>query len=363
MERVDLTLPLASTLVGPIGYCPYQASVQSPGDRRRFPTVARKLGLEWQVFQEGTQYRTIYVTSNADLTRFSRWPQDGTKIVFEMVDSYLEAPTWHPKTMIRGVGKWALGHHRHLELSYSKTIEAMCRRADLVVCSTPEQRDRMSGWNGNIHCILDLHEELGAARTNGRPDTGTINIFWEGLGQTTAHFAEIARPLQALASERPIRLHLVTDLSYKALNVPGLAWDTKKRMRKLLAGVNFFLAEWNPTAIEALAATCDFAVLPINRSDRMARSKPENRLLIAWHLGLPAIVSDTPAHTRLMTDYGGPRWLCRGEGDWLSSLRDACDSATARERASQAGLAYATREHSTEVLLGKWQSALATISS
>jgi hypothetical protein len=41
-------------------------------------------------------------------------------------------------------------------------MEAMCRRADAVVCSTEEQRRQLLALCPNVHVILDAHGELGS---------------------------------------------------------------------------------------------------------------------------------------------------------------------------------------------------------
>ncbi len=56
------------------GYIPYQDKATSPGDRRRFPLVAQKLGLNLEIDSKDSTYDVIYVTNNADLTRYRRYP-------------------------------------------------------------------------------------------------------------------------------------------------------------------------------------------------------------------------------------------------------------------------------------------------
>lgn len=342
------------------GYIPYQLGAQSPGDRRRFPAVAEKLGLDWECYRPEAHYDVLFVTSNADLTHFRRWPQERTKIVYDMVDSYLDVPDWEPKALIRGAGKWLFRKHRHFEVSYRKTVQAMCQRADLVVCSTPEQRTKIAEFNRNVHPILDFHEELGQKIVSAG-QTSTINIFWEGLGLTASQFSLIAGVLRELSFEFSFRLHFVTDLEYRPINTPWPTLSTRRMLKKMLGPIEFYLAEWNPTTIQAIAGVCDLGVIPLRLDKPLFRAKPENKLLIMWRLGLPTVVSSTPAYVRTMEAYGGPRWACQNEREWRDVLREALSNADSRKRAADLGAVYAEERYGVDALLGRWIAALETV--
>lgn len=345
------------------GYIPYEIGAGSPGDRRRFPAFAEKLGLRWELYQSGREYDVIYVTSNADLTAFRRSSRDGkSKIVFEMVDSYLSVPDWEAKALIRGVGKWLFRRHRHLELSYRKTIAGMCKRADLVVCSTPEQRNQLRAFNKNVHDILDLHDELGeVARLGPVPGRRTIEIFWEGLALSASQFSLVSDVLRRLSREHPLRLHVVTDLRYKPVNAPIPPWDTRRMLERILPDVRFHLAEWNPATVRALAAQCDIGIIPLRLDKPLYSNKPENKLLIMWRLGLPVVTSATPAYRRTMEAYGGPNWSCNCQDDWYYHLREAISNTEARSAAGEAGQRYALKAAGTDALLERWRRALETL--
>ncbi len=343
------------------GYLPYQSGGVSPGDRRRFPAAATKLSLNWELYEPRSSYDVLYVSSNADLTHFRRWPQDGTKIVFDMVDSYLEIPDWEPKALIRGAGKWLLKKHRHLEFVYRKTVLGMCERADLVVCATPEQQSRIQQINPNVHPILDFHEELQTLPPHMNGDGATIDLLWEGLGINVYGFSEIAEVLEALAEVTPIRLHLVTDLTLRPFNAPWPVFNTRRVLEQRLKKVEFYLSEWNPVTLAALSRVCDLGIIPLSLEDPFLRAKPENKLLIMWRLGLPTVVSATPAYERVMRAYGGPNWSCPDQGTWFETLKQAIGEPQLRTKAAEKGQRFVQSNLSTEHLLKRWSAALATL--
>ena len=345
------------------GYIPYRAGANSPGDRRRFPRVAAELGLQWEEFREGGDYDVLYATSNADLTAFHRIPEGGPRLIFEMVDSYLDVEGFDSKGLVRGIGKWLLKRHAHLELNYGQTVRRAAARADMVVCSTPEQKAEYDLLNPNVHAILDMHDEIGPPNHEAGPDSDDgLHLLWEGLGLTVNQFHVVAPVLQELSRSLPITLHLVTDLTYKAINAPIPPFSTKRLTERTLGpAVKFYMTEWNPFALRVLAGKCHLGLIPLDHERPLYRAKPENKLLIMWRLGLPVVTSATAAYTRVMAEYGGPDWSCRNLDDWQRNLYEALTDAAKREKAREAGLRYVTETMSIEVLMAKWRDALATL--
>jgi hypothetical protein len=314
------------------------------------------------MYQQSKSYDVVFVTSNADLTAFRRFPLDDTKIVFEMVDSYLAVPDWEPKALVRGMGKWLFRRHKHLEPLYRRTVAGMCQRADLVMCSMPEQRAQMAVWNNNVHDVLDFHDELvGNPCLETGPGKRTFDLFWEGVAITAFQFSAISEVLREVAKDFPLRLHLLTDLKYRPINAPIPWWDTKKTLERSLSGIEFYLAEWNPASVRAMASQCDLGLIPMLLDKPLCQSKPENKLLIMWRLGLPVIVSATPAYTRTMKAYQGPNWACSDSQDWHQCLREALESPEKRALAAKKGELYANADFGADALLQRWTAALATL--
>ena len=344
------------------GYVPYAPEAKSPGDRRRFPAIAQKLGLRWELYRDDAEYDVLFVSSNGDLPYFHRLPRPGPKLCFDMVDSYMAVSTWDPKNLVRGAGKWANGSHSKLELSYRRTLEAICRRADLVVCATPEQQETMVKFCPNTHPILDFHEELGALPASSPPPgDNRFHLFWEGLGLTASQFGAVREALHVVNRDFPLVLHVVSDLKYRPINLPVPKIDTSRLVRKQLGELPFYLYEWNPTAVRALASSCHLGLIPLYLDQELFANKPENKLLIMWRLGLPVVVSATPAYTRTMAAYGGPNWACRTTEDWIDALRGAFSNTAVRERAASLGQRYAETEHGEEALRLRWTWALSSL--
>jgi hypothetical protein len=111
--------------------------------------------------------------------------------------------------------------------------------------------------------------------------------------------------------------------------------------------------QWNELTVSHISSACDFAVIPINSNDTMDNGKPEDKLLIFWLMGLPAVVSETPAHLRAMKG-AGVSMACRTTNDWVSTIKDIVDNKTKRNQSAKKGFAYASRVNSKERIISLW---------
>lgn len=342
-----------------IGYDPYSPSLQPPGDRRRFVNWARSRGVPFELADPQASYDVVVLSARADISRWARLPRHRGRIVYDLIDSYLTVPAWSARDVARGIGKSVVRHHRRLTPSYTQAVIDMCRRADVVLCSTPEQQADISRYCADVRVILDIHDEVRPVR---RPDPveGQLRLFWEGLPQNLAGFRPaVNEALRQLTTELDVSLHVTTDATYpRWLGRVGVA-DTEALLRDL--PVPTTLHAWSPDAVADVAAQCDVGLIPLDLTDAFAAGKPENKLLIMWQLGLPVVASATPAYLRTM-GAAGLDDTCVTPQDWVAALRRLADPG-ARARASQAGLDYVRKNHDGEDIRRAWDALFADLTA
>lgn len=340
-----------------IGYVPYRPDLSAPGDRRRFPWWAERRGVPFSLADPDGDYDLVVLSARADITTWVHQPLR-TRLVYDLIDSYLAVPRTSPKALLRGAAKFAVRETAHLSLSYRRSIEMMCRRADAVVCSTEEQRSQIGRLSTNVHVVLDAHSELGSWRKADYRAGSPFRLVWEGLPDTVRHFEVVAPVLAQVAAERPLELHLITDLRrYRWLGRVGTQ-STSRIARELFEPT--FLYEWNLGLLGPIATACDLAVIPLDLEDRFAAGKPENKLLMLWRLGMPTITSATPSYKRAMKG-AGLDMTCSTAEDWRIALRRYCGDETARQQAGTAGRAYVERHHSEDTLIEAWDRVVRSV--
>ena len=338
-----------------IGYAPYSSDFSSSGDRRRFVYYANSKAIDFEIAKPENEYDIVFVTHGADITVWSKYDKSKAVIVYELVDSYLATPVLSFYGLFRGLAKYLSGKHKYCQLNQKKSIESMCRRADIVICSTEEQKNHIRRYCDDVRIILDVKSEYHNHRMTLQPElkNNELNIAWEGVPHNIKSFEVIRDALSILSKQYQINLHLITALKYKKYMNKYLTKHTVNEVKKYIDINNVYLYQWNELTVSHISSACDFAIIPIDSNDTMDKGKPEDKLLIFWLMGLPAVVSETPAHLRAMKG-AGVSMACSSTNDWVSTIKDIVDNKTKRNQSAKKGFAYASRVNSEERTISLW---------
>jgi len=276
-----------------IGYSPYSANLAEPGDRRRFPRYAATKGLKFDLVKRvSDDYDLVILSSKADIVAWSSLPRGGPKLVYELIDSQLALPKDDFKWKLLGTAKALTREITRPVSNYRSAIEAMCSRADAIICGSPEQKVELEAFNGNIHDILDFNEEIGGTPKADYEVRGRPILVWEGLSYSVEHLRLLGAVLDELNTALEVRI--ITDPFIPRMGAHYFKTPTNRILRETFA--NFDLRPWERQSMPALVTECDIAVIPIDLSNPVARSKPENKLMLLWRLGMPVVTSFTPAY-------------------------------------------------------------------
>ncbi len=339
-----------------VGYVPCSCDLLQPGDRRRFAYYALKRNIKFEIAHPSGKYDLVIVTERGDKSVWSKYRN--AKIVYDFVDSYLAISRCDPKGLLRGLAKYCAGESRHLELNYWKAIEGMCSRADAVLCSTEEQKQNILKLCKNVHIVLDFHNSVVRNVKTDYTCGSVFNFVWEGLPCNIGSLFEIREVLARLKEKYKIALHVVTDLYYYQYMGRYLRRDTSNLTRRLFDNVH--LHAWEEKTCSSIISGCDMAVIPIPLNNPLAAGKPENKLLLFWRMGMPVIVSATPAYSRAMQSCGLPM-ACRTQEEWLGTLEKYINNKQARGSAGQLGRVYAEDNYSEEKILARWDNVFKSI--
>lgn len=341
-----------------IGYVPYSDKLDKPGDRRRFCYYAKKRNVDFEIARPSKEYDVVIVTERGDLSVWGRLGNKKTKLVYDFIDSYLSIPRYDPKGMLRGLAKYIAGESRHLQLDHWKAIERMCGRSAAVICTTEEQKKAISGFCANTHMILDFHTDT-VRNTKERYAAGSVfNFVWEGLPHNIGSLYEIKDVLAELGAEHNIVLHIVTDLKYNQYMGKFGRRNTVDLAGKLFDNIR--IHEWDEKTCSSIVTGCDMALIPIPLNDPLAYGKPENKLLLFWRMGMPVIVSATPAYSRAMKKCG-LAMACRTKAEWRQALVKYINDENARREAGRRGRAFAEENYGEAKMLAKWDELFKSI--
>lgn len=347
-----------------IGYTAYSKDFRHPADLRRFCYYAEKRKIKFEIADPSETYDLLFLTQCADLSVWSDYQKGNCKIIFDFVDSYLSVPKWHMKGLFRGLAKYVAGQNRFLRLNYGKALETMCQRADAVVCSTLEQKADIQPFCHNTHRILDFHFMLMRAAKTDYSVGETFNFVWEGLPGNLKFVYEIKEVLQSLSTRYKIAFHAVTDLKYGKYMGKYCIKSTLLLAKKIFK--NSYVHEWKGGNFASTVSAFDLALIPIpldkpfGLDNSLAIRKPENKLLLLWRMGIPTIVSATPAYQRAM-DQCGLAMTCRTQDEWFNTLEKYMNDETARKEAGQRGKIFVDKNYSEDLMLSQWDELFSSV--
>lgn len=340
-----------------IGYAPFNPLFQHPADSRRFAGYAKARGLSIEVARPDERYDLVVVSELADISAWTKYR--GGKVVFDFIDSYLAIPRSDPRQLLRGIIWYLNGRHSRLRLDFKGALEAMCARADAVVCTTEEQKADIGAFCNNIHIVLDIHDEVVRSRKQDYAASTPFRLVWEGLPSNVPQLEAIASVLREVAARRPIELNIVTDIER-----PGaLPWLPRIKTADVARRVfrNAVVRRWDKTTVSEEITRCDAAIIPIVTSDPLTRGKPGNKLALLWRMAMPVVTSDTPSYRRMQAAASTPELACHSDADWAAALDRLMGSEDLRREAGRRGHDYVGEHLSTPKLLARWDAVFASL--
>lgn len=342
-----------------VAYVPLSRDFKHPGDCRRFSRYAEVRGIRVEIADPSEDYDVVVVSQGADLSIWNQYSKPRAKIVYDFTDSYLAISRRDPRGMLRGLAKFVTRQSRYLRLDHWKAIEDMCERSDAVVCVTEEQKADISKHCENVHIVLDMHN-MYVGEKKSYSAGKVFNLVWEGYPENLQAFYQIRDVLREIDSRRPLALHLITRLEFGRYMGKYLKRKSSDIARDILP--RSYVYEWNDQLCSSIIEACDMALLPIDLNIPFTTGKPENKLLIFWHLGMPTVASATPAFARTMARAGLPK-ACRSSDDWKQALELNIFDGEARAAAGLRGKAFAKANFSEEQLLAQWDEVFASVLS
>lgn len=346
-----------------VGLVPMCDVLMHPFDLRNFIYFARKRSVKFEIAKFDEEYDVVVLSPRADVSLWSRY-QGKAKLIYMIVDSYLAIPPFDVKGVLRGLAKYVSGEHKNLKLNYSLAVRQMCLRADAVVCTTLEQKEDIKNYCKNVHIILDFNFQVIRQEKLDHKTGQRINLVWEGQAENVQGFIQISKPLLELRKKYPIALHIITDLErrkymnkYRRVSV----LDDLKRIfgssylsNTASGGGSFvYLYQWNLEMLSRIITGADIAVIPLDLNDSLMRGKPENKLILFWRMGMPVLVSASPAYKRVM-DKCGLDSYCQNDAQWLVKLEEFIVDSNKRVSAALKGKTFAGRYYSEDEYLKQW---------
>jgi hypothetical protein len=344
-----------------IGYVPYSKDLSHPGDRRRVGIINDSLTFNLEV---GSPLNCeLLVLSGA--SNLNYWIKRTNKpVILDIVDGYLGERPSLLQDALRNLVRASNKSSNFSALTYSRALKRACTDASAVIVASPEQAEQVLQFNKNVFVILDDHSELDFSQKLRAESVSQASeekcIFWEGFGYTIKHFKIIAPYLDKFLLENKFKLVLLTNITFPRWGSYIGTIDTSRVIKRLfpLSYKKIEIIPWTLNKVIEKASQSNFAIIPVDTTDKFADLKPENKLMSMWHLGLPTLFSNTKAYQRV-ADEVGISSMCIKQDDWEIALRNL-ELAEIRDSMPKA-INYINEYHTRKILLEKWEKVFETV--
>jgi len=334
-----------------IGYVPCAISLKHPGDRRRFYYYAKKRGISYEIAKQNEHYDLVVLTQHADLSYWSKYKNNSTIIIYDLIDSYLSIPYTNVKGLFRGPAKYIVGQSKQLKVNHWESIRDMCRKSNAIICSTDEQKKILLDLNNNVHKILDFHDYFINTNKLNYTSSDRFNLVWEGLPQNIDQFHVLNDALKKISKKYNIALHVLTDPIYKKYMGKFTNVNTLRQLCKIYK--NSYLYNWNIHTLTSIICSFDLAIIPIDLTNEFTSGKPANKLLLFWRMAMPVITSATKANVKTMND-AGVLMYCKNTAEWVEMLETYINNETMRKKSAKIGNKFVKDKYSTNTLMRQW---------
>jgi hypothetical protein len=345
-----------------IGCIPNSNDFTHPQDRRRYIPYFKKNDILYEIADYEKDYEIIYISLNADLNKWAgyknkqREKNKNVRVIFDLSDFYLVGGII--SDCLRPFFHYLSGRTVKLRSSYKSTVMDMIAGTDVLICGSKEQKDLLKELHHNVIVVRDYFlDDIKLIKTNYElSDPNSINVLWEGLSHGNI---EIFNMLKHILFDLPgfkVNLHFISDSEYCKIGGKYLCTSTYSILKEIFGDtdVNFHFYDWNKTTFSSIATACDIALIPIPENPFM-RSKPENKLLLYWFLGLPVITSDTHSYTRVMKAID-ENYICSNNEEWREKLINLASSKKAREKYMSSAAAYLKSNCSAEAIFNSYDT-------
>ena len=344
-----------------VGYVPYSADLSHPGDRRRIGTWSKARRADLQL-KDPTDSDLLVLSAAAN---FNFWLHKAKQpVILDLVDGYLGEDPMFLRDLGRNLVRSFKGKSNYSAVTFTRALQNACRKADAVIVASPEQAKDVLPFNSCVHVILDDHSELDAARQERKvgktKNPSPKYIFWEGFGYTIKHFKFVAPSIDQFMSQRGYKLFILTNPNFARWGGYLGKINAEKMIKKWFpkSKNQIEVIQWSIEGVISCASLSDFAIIPVDTSDKFANLKPENKLLSMWHLGLPTLFSSTFAYKRVADEVNISEF-CVASSNWQSifdnlEIESLGDSLGKTER-------YINETHTRDILVEKWQMVFESV--
>ena len=225
-------------------------------------------------------------------------PDRSTNFIFDYCD-FIHVVSGF-KFFIKSI--FAKRRKNYSSLFFKKDFLKLISLFDSIVVGSKIQNELLEKYNNNIVIIQDITEEVPLLELKNNSENN--GILWEGFASSNwPIFKKIFKYTNNI--RQGSKLYIVTDQKYYFLAGRYLGFNIHTVFNFLnffYPNITYLTQKWNIDNLVNYANKCKIALIPIT-NNKIAKLKPENKMVIMIRLGLLPIVSNIPAYVTFSEKY------------------------------------------------------------
>ena len=329
-----------------IGIVPNSNDYSHPQDRRRYVPFLNKFCIPYETADYHIDYDILYISLSADLNQWANYKNKqrnknkDVRVIVDLSDIYLVDTGF--KDSLRSIFHFLSGRTNSLKFSYKETIMLMLQSTDVLICGSEEQKAMLDEIHNNVIVVRDyFFDDIKCVKNDYTLiNPQELNIVWEGFSHGNKKGFQMIKNVISGIENYKIKLHIVTDPKYCNVGTKYFCKPTYSVLKKLFSNTNIevHLYSWNSITFSSIVKSCDLAIIPIV-NDVFSMSKPENKLLLFWSLGIPVIATATKSYKRVMHKINED-FICFKNFEWKGKILELAESKSVREKYMGSALEY-----------------------
>lgn len=323
-------------------------------DRRRgFGAISHIEGIE---VVGDMSFDLVFVGAGGDLARALelKRKKPGAGLIFDYADHYLEEETLI-KAFFRPLFHSTFMSYALYFRGYKALILELMSVADQVVCSSTYQQIYLNTQGIEATVITDIFDwEFDIPVKIEKKQEH--QFIWEGKAFNLTALLKLDNVVNAFPD---IPLSVLTDEKfggYGATQTFGKSVENELNTRFR----NAAYVPWTSSILMEELNRSTLSLLPINLASSVGKAKPENRLVLLWRFGVPALTSPLPSYTEL-ADRTGVDFICTDDKDWIERIKTFTEASDRNLAHARFLKDYADAHYSATVMLDKWRRVLAAV--
>lgn len=348
-----------------IGVLPNSLNFDHPQDRRRYMPYLKSSFKDYEIASFYHKYDVLYLSLVCDLNLWAsykiKFPD--SKMIFDLSDNYLTSGL--VESVFRSLGHFISGRTKTLKFDYRSSIIEVLKIADVVTVGSEEQLNFVRPYtDAKITIIRDDFREFGCptrikfGNFEGRKE---LNLMWEGMPhniQATLKFLRLIVMGILSRTKVKINLYVVTDPMTCKYFGRYLCKNTQQLVENSfrdIPGVVAYFTPWSIKNLLYISKRCDFALIPIN-DNPLAYSKPENKLLLFWYLGVRTFFTPIPSYLRIAKKFNVTQYACSSPDQWVNAIVNVLTRNTSDEDANRNIYDFLCEELGATKLQDTWEN-------